>query len=158
MKKKEIVAPVIAFAIILAVGSVAILFYERGAQIQRDQEFVRATSTGNTNLVKALLDRGENVNATGFDKTSGLWSAVCNRQLSTVRLLLSHAANTEIPSQFGQIPLECAVDNLNNDAGTPYAKIDVAIIKLLISNGANVTKVKRNKFLVSLLNSYGIKI
>lgn len=98
------------------------------------------------------------MNATGFDGTSGLWSAVYNRQLSTARLLLLHAANTETPSQFGQTPLECAVCNLNNDTGTSFAKIDVAIIKLLISKGANVTKVKRNASSVSLLNIYGIKI
>ncbi len=158
MKMKKVIALVFASAVILPAGVLAIMFFDRGTQIKHDQAFVGAASDGDTSQMDTLLDHGENVNASSFDNTSGLWSAAFNRQLSAVRFLLLHGANTETPSQFGQTPLEGAVENLSNDTGTPSANVDVAIIKLLIGKKANITKIKRSAASVSLLKSYGVKI
>ncbi len=162
MKPNDIAGLAVAFAILLPLGGTAGWFAvkasERGKQIQRDQAFVGAASDGDTGQMESLLHHGEDVNATSFDKTSGLWTAVSFRRLPVVDLLLRHGANTETPSQFGQTPLESAVDNLDMDTGTADAKTDAAIIKPLISHGASIAKIKQNAASVGLLKTNGIKI
>jgi hypothetical protein len=162
MKPNNIIGLAVAFAILLLLGGTAGWFAvkasERGKQIQRDQAFVGAASNGDTGQMEALLAHGEDVNAASFDRTSGLWTAAANRRLPVVRLLLRHGANTEMPSQFGQMPLEAAVDNLGMDTGTAEAQTDAAIIRLLISHGASVAKIKQNAASVGLLKTSGIKI
>ena len=119
---------------------------------------VNAAESGNVAQLTALLDRGVSANAAGFDGTSALWAAALFRRLPSVRLLLRHGANPDAPDQFGDTPLEAAVQNLENDGGTPSAAVDVSIIRLLLSKGASVTKVKQNAGTVSLLRRYGVRL
>ncbi len=157
IKVGKVIAVIIAVGMIVLIGIGAAIFH-RGSQIQGEMALVGAAANGNTTQVETLLARGVNVNATAFDGTSGLWTAAFNRRLSTVILLLRHGANPNTPSQFGQTPLEAAVENLSHDTGTASAAVDVSIIKLLLSKGTSVVKVKQDAPSVALLNSYSIKI
>ncbi len=162
MKTSNVICLAAAFAILLPLAGTAGWFVvkasERGSQIQRDQAFVGAAGAGDTDRMATLLNQGESANAASFDSSSGLWTAATNHQLSAVRLLLLRGANPEAPSQFGQTPLEAAVDNLSIDTGTAEAQTDAAIIKLLIGRKASVTKIKQNAVSARLLKTNGIKI
>ena len=152
-----------AVAVVLALGALLLLallgaVLHRGQQIRSDMALVEAAERGDTARLTALLDRGVSANAAGFDGTSALWAAALFRRLPSVRLLLRHGANPDVPGQFGDTPLEAAVQNLENDGGTASAAVDVSIIRLLIRKGADTIKVKRDSGAVALLKSRGVKL
>lgn len=152
-----------AITVVFAVGAVLLLalagaVFLRGQQIRSNMALVSAAENGDTAQLTALLDRGVSANATGFDGTSALWAAALFRRPASVHLLLQRGANPDVPGQFGDTPLEAAVQDLGNDGGTPSAAVDVSIIRLLIGKGADTSRVKRDADAVVLLKSRGVKL
>ena len=152
-----------AVKVVLALGAVLLLalagaFVHRVQQIQSDMALLGAAENGDTAQLTALLDQGVSANAAGFDGTSALWAAAFYRRPASVRLLLQRGANPDVPGQFGDTPLEAAVQDLENDGGTASAAVDVSIIRLLIRKGANTRKVRRDLSAVALLRSQGVKL
>ena len=132
-KFSKVISVIFAVGTVILVGA-GVAVFNRGLSIQREMAVVGAAGDGDTAQLEILLAHGMNVNATALDGTSGMWAAAFNRRLNAVGVLLQHGANPNTPSQFGQTPLEAAVDNLDHDTGNASAAVDVSIIKILISN------------------------
>ncbi|XP_051886585.1 protein phosphatase 1 regulatory subunit 12A isoform X6 [Pristis pectinata] len=92
--------------------------------------FLAACSSGDTDEVKKLLDRGSDINYANVDGLTALHQACIDDNLDMVKFLVEHSANINQPDNEGWIPLHAA-------ASCGYA--DIAMY--LISRGANVAAV-----------------
>ncbi|XP_078423733.1 protein phosphatase 1 regulatory subunit 12A isoform X8 [Cetorhinus maximus] len=92
--------------------------------------FLAACSSGDTDEVKKLLDRGSDINYANVDGLTALHQACIDDNLDMVKFLVEHSANINQPDNEGWIPLHAA-------ASCGYA--DIA--EYLISRGANVAAV-----------------
>ncbi|GCC37433.1 hypothetical protein chiPu_0015937 [Chiloscyllium punctatum] len=92
--------------------------------------FLAACSSGDTDEVKKLLDRGSDINYANVDGLTALHQACIDDNLDMVKFLVEHSANINQPDNEGWIPLHAA-------ASCGYA--DIA--EYLISHGANVAAV-----------------
>lgn len=88
-----------------------------------------ATFFGRSEVVKALLKAGADVNAASREsmKVTPLASAAAAKQTEIARLLIGHGANVNARAAGGHIPLHEAAANGN-----------VELVKLLIENGVDV--------------------
>ncbi|KAL9121843.1 MAG: hypothetical protein Q9187_001605 [Circinaria calcarea] len=86
----------------------------------------RAVETGSTSTLQILLDHGWNINQPfGLTVGSTLRLVVSNEEL--IKWYLSHGADPNATCAMGRIPMESAAQHA-----------PLAVIRLLISNGANV--------------------
>ncbi|XP_039617677.1 protein phosphatase 1 regulatory subunit 12A isoform X6 [Polypterus senegalus] len=89
--------------------------------------FLAACSSGDTDEVLKLLDRGADINYANVDGLTALHQACIDDNVDMVRFLIEHGANINQPDNEGWIPLHAA-------ASCGY--LDIA--EYLISQGANV--------------------
>ncbi|XP_007893552.1 protein phosphatase 1 regulatory subunit 12A isoform X2 [Callorhinchus milii] len=92
--------------------------------------FLAACSSGDTDEVKKLLDRGSDINYANVDGLTALHQACIDDNLDMVKFLVEHGANINQPDNEGWIPLHAA-------ASCGY--VDIA--EYLISHEANVAAV-----------------
>ncbi|KKP06874.1 hypothetical protein THAR02_01071 [Trichoderma harzianum] len=86
-----------------------------------------AAEFGHEAIVKFLLDKGANTNATDDLKERPLHMAIINGHEEIVKLLLKKGADIEVANITGHTPLHSAVRNFNE-----------ATVKLLLDEGANI--------------------
>jgi ankyrin repeat protein len=67
----------------------------------------------NFSLVKALVDRGANVNIKSSDGDTPLMFAVSNDNYEMVRYLINHGANVKVQNNDGDTPVQLAGKNKN---------------------------------------------
>lgn len=124
---------------------------------ERDTDFVEASLKGRLDTVRALLNRGVNVNARGSNGFTALMMACWWGHLEVARLLLERGANVNAKSPDGYTALMEACR---------FGRFEVA--KLLLKRGADVhtktetgktartfAKEKGHKDLEGLLLKYG---
>uniref|UniRef100_V9K9K4 Protein phosphatase 1 regulatory subunit n=1 Tax=Callorhinchus milii TaxID=7868 RepID=V9K9K4_CALMI len=92
--------------------------------------FLAACSSGDTEEVKRLLDRGALVNYANVDGLTALHQACIDENLDMVKFLVEHGADTNQPDNEGWTPLHAV-------ASCGY----INIAEYLINNGANVAAV-----------------
>ena len=85
-----------------------------------------AAEHGNRALIRTLLDRGADANATQADGMTALHWAVYNDDADTARLLVRSGANVNAANRYGVPPLSLACTNGNAD-----------LVKLLLEAGAD---------------------
>src|SRR5881396_541515 len=85
-----------------------------------------AAEHGNRALIRTLLDRGADVNATQADGMTALHWAVYNDDADTAGLLVRRGANVNAANRYGVPPLSLACTNGNAD-----------LVKLLLEAGAD---------------------
>ncbi|XP_020297140.1 uncharacterized protein LOC109861755 isoform X2 [Pseudomyrmex gracilis] len=86
-----------------------------------------AVLNGDIEIVKMLLDRRANVNATTWQGTTPLHYAIENKKIEIAELLLNHGANVNASTKNGNTPLFLAVKRGHVDA-----------VKMLMDRGSNV--------------------
>ncbi len=74
----------------------------------RGSVVVAAAESNNTELVRALIERGANVNAVDQRGDTALIYVAGLANLTLVRFLLDHGANVNSPGLYGDTPLICA--------------------------------------------------
>ena len=89
---------------------------------------MRAALAGQTEAVKALVTRGEDVNAKDDEGRTALMFAVTNMKTDCVDLLLSHGADVNTTANDGSTALMLAA-----------AVGDSGIVRVLLSKGAHVS-------------------
>ncbi|XP_067913220.1 protein phosphatase 1 regulatory subunit 12A-like isoform X2 [Heterodontus francisci] len=92
--------------------------------------FLAACSSGDTEEVKRLLDRGADINYANVDGLTALHQACIDENLEMVKFLVEHCADTNQPDNEGWTPLHAV-------ASCGY----INIAEYLINNGANVAAV-----------------
>ncbi|XP_067863493.1 protein phosphatase 1 regulatory subunit 12A-like isoform X5 [Heptranchias perlo] len=92
--------------------------------------FLAACSSGDTEEVKRLLDRGADVNYANVDGLTALHQACIDENLEMVKFLVEHGADTNQPDNEGWTPLHAV-------ASCGY----INIAEYLINNGASVAAV-----------------
>ncbi|GCC24291.1 hypothetical protein chiPu_0002691 [Chiloscyllium punctatum] len=92
--------------------------------------FLAACSSGDTEEVKRLLDRGADINYANVDGLTALHQACIDENLEMVKFLVEHSADTNQPDNEGWTPLHAV-------ASCGY----INIAEYLINNGANVAAV-----------------
>lgn len=90
------------------------------------RQVLRAARGGDAEL-KALLNRGVNINATDEDGETALMEAADSRNAETVRVLIANGANVNAADEDGETALMIAADEGNAE-----------VVRLLIEAGANV--------------------
>ena len=109
-------------------------------------------STISLQIIEALVNKKSDVNAKDGNGTYVLTYGVNSESLPVISLLLRHGANPNVHGQYGETPLERAID-LNNygavnallGAGARATNVlglcDPAIAQLLLAHGANVNEI-----------------
>ncbi|XP_055510506.1 protein phosphatase 1 regulatory subunit 12B-like isoform X2 [Leucoraja erinacea] len=92
--------------------------------------FLAACSSGDTEEVKRLLDRGADINYANVDGLTALHQACIDENLEMVKFLVENSADTNQPDNEGWTPLHAV-------ASCGY----INIAEYLINNGANVAAV-----------------
>ncbi|XP_078402834.1 protein phosphatase 1 regulatory subunit 12A-like isoform X2 [Cetorhinus maximus] len=92
--------------------------------------FLAACSSGDTEEVKRLLDRGADINYANVDGLTALHQACIDENLEMVKFLVEHCADTNQPDNEGWTPLHAV-------ASCGY----INIAEYLINNGASVAAV-----------------
>ncbi|GCB67074.1 hypothetical protein scyTo_0010195 [Scyliorhinus torazame] len=92
--------------------------------------FLAACSSGDTEEVKRLLDRGADINYANVDGLTALHQACIDENLEMVKFLVEHCADTNQPDNEGWTPLHAV-------ASCGY----INIAEYLINNGVNVAAV-----------------
>jgi formylglycine-generating enzyme required for sulfatase activity len=94
------------------------------------EELIAAAESGNTTLLKALLEKGADVNATTKNDATALMVASIKGHIETVKLLIEHGANVN------------AVANMEGTTALAFASNNgqSKIVKLLLENGADVNE------------------
>uniref|UniRef100_UPI00398EF75F protein phosphatase 1 regulatory subunit 12A-like isoform X5 n=1 Tax=Pristiophorus japonicus TaxID=55135 RepID=UPI00398EF75F len=92
--------------------------------------FLAACSSGDTDEVRRLLDRGADINYANVDGLTALHQACIDENLEMVKFLVEHSANTNQPDNEGWTPLHAV-------ASCGY----INIAEYLINNGASVAAV-----------------
>ncbi|XP_041051406.1 protein phosphatase 1 regulatory subunit 12B-like isoform X3 [Carcharodon carcharias] len=92
--------------------------------------FLAACSSGDTEEVKRLLDRGADINYANVDGLTALHQACIDENLEMVKFLVEHYADTNQPDNEGWTPLHAV-------ASCGY----INIAEYLINNGASVAAV-----------------
>jgi len=97
-----------------------------------------ASSEGNTDFVKRLLDSGVDVNCTNYENdTPVLWAARGNH-MATVRLLMSRGAKLNLQNDEGSTPLYWAIRHGYCD-----------LVRLMVAEGRADVRQSRNLGLVT---------
>ena len=86
-----------------------------------------AASSGHTEIVKLLLERGADVNITNHYSCTVLVSASNEGNAEIVKLLLAHGADVNIRNRSNRTALMCAASSGHTE-----------IVKLLLEHGADV--------------------
>lgn len=90
------------------------------------REVLRAARNGDAAL-KAVLERGGNINATDDDGETALMEAADSRRADAVRVLIANGANVNLADEDGETALMIAADEGNLEA-----------VRLLLEAGADV--------------------
>lgn len=90
---------------------------ERGAQVEHEirnenlfTALTGAVAEGHRGIVRALLDRGANVNHRYSEGAAPLITAAYNGDGEMVKLLLAHGARTDVSNDAGQTAADVAAD------------------------------------------------
>lgn len=132
-----------------------------------DEGFMRAANSGNWKRVLRMINTGANPNAVDndFSDNTALHYATKNKEIDVVNALLKKGANVNAANEYGETPLNNALNPLDQvvdinlvktlmgagakvntqskDGLTPLMQavgnsdIDISIIKLLLEKGAN---------------------
>lgn len=108
----------------------ALQTYIRGRRPTADESnpvLVIAASQGNVQVIKLLLDRGADVNASGEYGENSLFRAISTAPNETIRLLLDRGANPNALNVGNGTPLERAAER---------GKVET--VQLLLAKGANL--------------------
>jgi ankyrin repeat protein len=92
-----------------------------------DYNLMIASSRGNDNEIKRLIEKGADVNAETDEGATPLTFAISNNRLSAVRTLLNYNPQLNTITKIGESPLLLAVKNNNSD-----------ITEVLIRAGAEI--------------------
>ncbi|QYT04653.1 ANK_REP_REGION domain-containing protein [Trichoderma simmonsii] len=92
-----------------------------------------AVEFGHEAIVKFLLDKGADVNATYDHFDTPLQTAALSDQEAMIKLLLHNGANIEVADFRGKTPLHSAIEFFNE-----------AAVKLLLDEGANIEAADNN--------------
>ncbi|KAE8573437.1 Putative ankyrin 2, isoform AA [Halyomorpha halys] len=84
-----------------------------------------ASYNGNLNIVKTLLDYGDDINRRGCHDITGLYLAIERNHSKLTDFFLSKNADTNVMSEEGKTPLDLA-----------YSKSSAVLIKFLFEHGA----------------------
>jgi ankyrin repeat protein len=93
-----------------------------------------AASTGQLELMAALLDRGARVDIRNESQLTPLFFAVQSAHVSAVKMLIEYGADVSATSNIGETPLHLAVSRL---LANPMED-KKAMIAMLLNSGANV--------------------
>lgn len=100
-----------------------------------------ATEAGAASILSTLLARGADANSQDEDGWTALRTAIAQKNIEIVELLLENGANADLGADDpGPTPLQMALNPYGEEAGGEEA---VEIVRILLENGASETK---NKF------------
>jgi ankyrin repeat protein len=98
-----------------------------------DSNLVLMASAGDINALRALLNRGVNVNATNSGGSTALMAAVLQGQTDAVHLLILRGANVNVANKQGVTAMHVALDNNR-----------IRLFRDLLFKGADVNAVSDN--------------
>jgi ankyrin repeat protein len=110
----------------------------------KDERLREAAAAGNTTDLRAALEEGANVEASGMTGTTALMLAVKNNQTEAVQVLLEKGANPNTALPDGRTALMIAAQ-----AG------HTAIVQALLKAGADVSVKNRDGATASVLATAG---
>jgi cytohesin len=106
-----------------------------------------AASTGNTDVVKLLIDKGADINARNNGDWTALMLAAQTGALDTVRLLLEKGADANAANEDGYTALMCAAASESDDP---------ALVQAILAKGVEVNaKTKDNETALTLAGRKG---
>jgi ankyrin repeat protein len=108
------------------------------------------------NLAQVMLERGADVNAQDKDQATPLHSASYMVRLRTARVLIDHGANIHAENVRGQTPLHIVSQGVYRHCFT-FSESPQAIVRLLLSRGADVNARDKDKATPLLLASYHLR-
>lgn len=131
---------------------IAELLLERMPQLSIDKALHWACESKNYYLIKALLDRGANINAVNVFGQTPLRVACNERMYSAVRLFVARKADVNIADMFGVTPLRAVVRSFREMSLIQLVDM-FEIVRLLIDNFADLSALpkKKDDKLVSIL-------
>ncbi|XP_020297403.1 ankyrin repeat and KH domain-containing protein 1-like [Pseudomyrmex gracilis] len=94
-----------------------------------------AVKNGDIKIVKMLLDRRANVNATTRYGTTPLHNAIVKEKIEIAELLLNHGADVNASDKYGVTPLCLAVKTSHVDG-----------VAMLLDRGANINAISNNDY------------
>jgi ankyrin repeat protein len=97
-----------------------------GADVNKGEPILGVAFRNRIDMVRLLLDKGANVNATDKDGRSALWMATDDDHEQMMRLLLARGANPSVQSIHGETALMRAAEGHEK------------AVKLLLQYGADV--------------------
>jgi ankyrin repeat protein len=96
-----------------------------------DRQLFDAAKANNPAAVRALLNKGADVNMAGPDGSTALLWTTYHNDLDTVRLLIAAGADVNTPNEYAETPLSLACQNRN-----------APLVEILLAAGARATTVK----------------
>lgn len=117
----------IAALVVVLIAAGAIIWYSRS---RSTQELLLAATRGDTDTVRALLDRGVDVNARDQHGKTALFWASMSGSLDVVNLLLERGADVNLADKFGVTPLMVSAN--------PRQRAQTAVLLALLEKGANI--------------------
>lgn len=131
---------------------IAELLLERMPQPNIDKALHWACESRNYYLIKALLDRGANINAVNSFGQTPLRVACNERMYSVARLLVAREADVNIADMFGITPLKAVVRSFREISLIQLVDM-FEILRLLVDNFADLSVLpkKKDDNLVSIL-------
>ena len=100
-----------------------------------DASLIKAAAGGDETIVRLLLEKGANTEATDGDGNTPLIAAAESGHEAVVRLLLEHGANIEAKDKYDNTPLIKAADHGHE-----------AVVRLLLEHGANSDATNREGY------------
>ena len=104
-----------------------------GCASEKDGELVIAAGTGNTELVRSLIEQGANIEAHAVDDWTPLTAASRGGHVEVVKILLKSHANINAVEGGGNTALFWAVFNGHTE-----------VVKVLLQHGADTAKKAEN--------------
>lgn len=121
------------------------LLIARGANVSRQGGSLLAAAVGGSDsILDLLLRKGARVNgdASDYGTRTALHAAAALAELKSVRFLLAHGADPNLPDSAGKTPLMEAVSGVA--AGSPMDDSVLPTIQVLIQHGARVDARAKN--------------
>ena len=114
--------------ILIVLLAVIIWWFWHKLKIEEERKkLFSAAEEGDVNMIKALIKKGVDVNATDEDGWSPLHMAAAKDHSEVIKVLLSHGADVNAKNKWGRTPLHMAAANDCSE-----------VAKLLISHGGDV--------------------